>query len=131
MSWFRGTLARPLTFIAIFTFIIVVSIPAHSYAKNTITAKSSSEAVYKTGIDIDRQLASEIVSTRLLKLGLSEAEIDERINALSDEELHHFASNTDQIYPGSGIGSVLLFTIIVLAAAYAYIKVTGKRVVIE
>ncbi len=130
MKWFRGAKLKPITLLAIITFVVLIITPAKGYAGATgIT--NAAENAYETTESITRQLDSETVNMQLKRLDLSEAEIAERIGALSDEELHHFASQTENIYPGSGIGSVIIFTIIVLAAAYAYIKVTGKRVVIE
>lgn len=130
MRWFRGTKLKPLTLLAIVTFVVLIITPGQGYASAT-SITNAAEKVYETIDSITRQLDSETVNMQLKRLGLSEAEIAERIGALSDEELHHFASQTENIYPGSGIGSVIIFTIIVLAAAYAYIKITGKRVVIE
>ena len=128
MRWFRGSILKPLTFLAIITFVALISMPTDGYAKGKSTA---AEKTYETTDGITRQLDSEIVGMQLKKLGLSEAEITERLGALNDEELHHFAGQAKHIYPGGDLGASIIFTIIVLAAAYAYIKFTGKRVVIE
>ncbi|MEE9543017.1 MAG: PA2779 family protein [Thermodesulfobacteriota bacterium] len=130
MLWFRASILKPLTFLAIITFVALISMPANGYAKEE-RASSTTEQTYEKTDSFTRKLDSKIVGIQLEKLGLSDVEIDERIEALSDEELHHFAGQAENIYPGSGIGAVIIFTAIVLAAAYAYIKFTGKRVVIE
>jgi hypothetical protein len=132
MRWFRGTIVKPLTFIAIITFIVAVSVsfPGHGYATG-IGINETQAKVYGTVEGSSRHIDAQIISVKLKKLGLSDLEIDTRIGLLNDEELHYFASQSDHIYPGAGIGSVIVFTVIVLAAAYAYIKFTGKRVVIE
>ncbi len=130
MLWFRGAVLKPLTFLAIVTFTALIFTATDSYAlENRING--STEEIHEKADKINRQLDSEIVSKQLKELGLSDNDINERISLLNDEELHHFAGQAEHIYPGSGIGSAIVLTVVILAAAYAYIKYTGKRIVIE
>lgn len=126
MRWFRGLSLKPLTMLAIITFIVAVSFPAHVHANENKTIDSSNDS-----LNLSRAVDADIVSAQLKKLGLTENDINERLDKLTDEELHQFASNPSDIYPGGSLAGAIILTAIILVAAYAYIKHTGKRVIIE
>ncbi len=126
MSWFRGLSLKPLTMLAIITFIVAVSFPGQGLANEGKAIDSSND-----NFNFSRAVDAGIVSAQLKKLGLSESDINQRLDKLSDEELHQFASNPSEIYPGGSLAGAIILTAIILIAAYAYIKYTGKRVIIE
>ncbi|HSA78956.1 MAG TPA: PA2779 family protein, partial [Nitrospirota bacterium] len=63
-------------------------------------------------------LESKVVRQKLMDLGLSSEEAMARINKLSDEQVHQFASRLDSLQAGgvggSGLIIVLLLVIIIL-----------------
>lgn len=107
------------TLIAVSTFprgaeAMFVSSAPHENAIN------SAQAAGDRASDIARiqgALESKVVRQKLLDLGLSPEEAMARINKLSDEQVHQFASRLDALQPGGHGGHlviVLLLVIIVL-----------------
>lgn len=126
MSWFRGLSLKPLTMLAIITFIVAVSFPIKGHAN-----ENSAIDNIDNSSKISRAVDADIVGAQLKKLGLTDSDISERLDKLSDEELHQFASNPSDIYPGGSLAGAIVLTAIILVAAYVYIKHTGKRIIIE
>jgi hypothetical protein len=126
MSWFRGLSLKPFTLLAIITFIVAVSFPVKGHANENKAINNIDNSS-----KISRAVDADIVSAQLKKLGLTDNDINERLDKLTDDELHQFASNPSDIYPGGSLVGAIVLTAIILVAAYAYIKHTGKRVIIE
>ncbi|MGB7032302.1 MAG: PA2779 family protein [Syntrophobacteria bacterium] len=63
---------------------------------------------------IQKALESKIVKQRLQDLGFSEEEIQERLNQLSDEEVHSLAMQIDSLSQGGILGVVIAVLIIVV-----------------
>ncbi|MBE9531301.1 MAG: PA2779 family protein [Proteobacteria bacterium] len=128
MNWFRKLSLKPLAVVIILTFFVLLSFPTQSVASENIAIDGLANLESATSL---RVVDTKTVSERLKSLGLNDDDINRRLDQLSDAELHHFASNSSDIYPGGSITGAIVLTAIILAAAYAYIKYTGKRVVIE
>jgi len=98
------------------TFLIVamifLTLPAQSWAMflpSTQTA-SARQADLNT---IQKTLESTVIKQRLLDLGLSSGETLDKINMLSDEQIHQVASNLDSRQAGGeGVG-LLIFLLLV------------------
>jgi hypothetical protein len=133
MTLFRGLSLKPVALLIIITFFIAISFPANGFAGESLRTDGSSDVKRASAevFNFSRTVDTKVVSKELKKLGLSDNDIAERLDKLSDEELHQFASNNSDIYPGGSLAGAVILTAIILAAAYAYIKYTGKRVVIE
>jgi hypothetical protein len=72
-----------------------------------------------------------MVAKRLETLGLSTEEITQRLDKLSDEELHWFASQVESLYPGgNGLGLIIAILVIILLVI-VILKVTDKKIIIE
>ena len=63
---------------------------------------------------IQKALESKIVKQRLQDLGFSEEEIQERLNQLSDEEVHSLAMQIDSLSQGGILGVVIAVLVIVV-----------------
>jgi DNA-binding transcriptional MerR regulator len=63
---------------------------------------------------IQKALENKIVKQRLQDLGFSEEEIQERLNQLSDEEVHNLAMQIDSLSQGGILGVVIAVLIIVV-----------------
>jgi hypothetical protein len=63
--------------------------------------------------DIQAQLARDEVRAEFLARGVSPAEVDERVAALSTEELHHLKHQIDEL-PAGGIFAVIGVVFVVL-----------------
>ena len=69
-------------------------------------------------IEIQRHLEAKLVGQRLEELGLSSAEVQQRLSALSDAQLHQFARNLDGLQVGGdpAVTFILIFVGAVLLA---------------
>ena len=80
---------------------------------------------------VQKVLEHKIVKGRLSTLGYSEREISERLNQLSDEELHGLASQIDTLVcGGSSLGLVIGLLLIVLIVILI-LKLSDKKIIIE
>ncbi len=80
---------------------------------------------------LQRFLESEIVSKRLQLLGYSSQEIKQKLNSLSDEELHQFASRVDQLRVAGDSGLGVIVTLLVIAILVVLLlQLTGHRIVV-
>ena len=75
-------------------------------------------------------MESKVVRQRLEDFGLSQEEINARLAALSDDQLHPFATDVDAIIPaGDGLGIVVVLLVIaILAVILVYLL--NHRIVI-
>jgi hypothetical protein len=65
-------------------------------------------------------------------MGLTETEINERLKQLSDAELHQFATQVDNIYSGeAGVGLILVVGAVLILIVFAFMSLTGRRLVLE
>lgn len=79
---------------------------------------------------VQKALEHKLVKERLRDLGFAEEEIAARLDQLSDQELHSFASQLDSLHPaGNGFGIIIAVLIIVLLVMLI-LKLWDKRIVI-
>jgi hypothetical protein len=79
---------------------------------------------------VQKALEHKIVKERLRDLGYTEEEIAARLDQLSDQELHSFASQMDSLNPGGdGLGIIIAILVIVLLVILI-LKLWDKRIVI-
>jgi hypothetical protein len=107
--------------------VLVLSFPAPGWA---MIVPADREAVRANDLaTVQAALESSVVRQRLMDYGLTADEAVARINALTDEELHHFAAQIDAVQAGGSIlGDVLIILLIVLIVILI-LEVTGHRVV--
>jgi len=80
---------------------------------------------------IQKMLEMKAVKERLGNLGFTESEIQKRLNELSDEEIHYFAQNIDQLQTGgNGLGIVIALLVIAILVVLL-IQLTGHRVIVK
>lgn len=116
------------------TYLIVaiffLTLPAQSWAMflpSTQTA-SARQADLNT---IQKTLESTVIKQRLLDLGLSSGETLDKINMLSDEQIHQLASNLDSLQAGGdGIG-LLIFLLLVAIIVVVILQASGHRVIVK
>lgn len=84
------------------------------------------------GADLEtvrKALERELVKQRLSDYGFTEKEVSERLDLLSDKEIHQLALKADEVHVG---GDGLLVAVLILAVvALVYLIAANKHVVIE
>ena len=80
---------------------------------------------------IKKVLEQKLVKQRLKVLGYSEDEVKARLDKLSDNELHRFATQLDTLTAGGDALGVLLAILIIVGIIALILYITGKKVVIQ
>ncbi|MEW6570163.1 MAG: PA2779 family protein [Nitrospirota bacterium] len=79
---------------------------------------------------IQKILEMKIIKERLADFGFSESEIQERVNQLSDEEIHTLAQKIDQIkIGGNGLG-IVIAVLVILILIVILLQLSGHRVIV-
>ena len=80
---------------------------------------------------IKKVLEQKLVKQRLKVLGYSEDEVKARLDKLSDNELHRFATQLDTLTAGGDALGVLVAILVIVGIIALILFITGKRVVIQ
>lgn len=80
---------------------------------------------------IKKVLEQKLVKQRLKVLGYSEDEVKARLDKLSDNELHRFATQLDALTAGGDALGVLVAILVIVAIIALILFMTGKRIVIQ
>ncbi len=122
----RSIYEKPLVIFYLLGMLIAISVFPDQAEEMFITAAPHEDAINPAPLaggraaDTDRirqTLESAVVKQRLMDLGLTPGEAMARINALSDSQIHQFASRLDSLQAGGHHGHlvvVLLLVIIIL-----------------
>lgn len=111
---YKSALAKRTSVLLIFVLSLISLVPRveaafipSSDSRNGLMRNQDIQTIQKT-------LESKIVKQRLQDLGFSEEEIQERLNQLSDEEVHSLAMQIDSLSQGGILGVVIAVLIIVV-----------------
>lgn len=79
-------------------------------------------------VKVRRALENKLVAEKLMSHGLSKEEVSDKLNEMSDEQVHHIASLADKI-PAGGDGVVaVVVTVLVIVALVLLIIFLWKRI---
>ena len=79
---------------------------------------------------IQKTLETKMIRERLEKLGFTQDEINSRLGQLSDQQLHQFALQLDDLkVGGDGLGIIIALLVIAILVVLL-IQLTGHRVVV-
>ena len=76
-------------------------------------------------------LESKVVSQRLVDYGLSASETINRVNNLSDDQIHQLASHSDSIQAGGDGGGFIISLMIIGMLAVLLVFIVQGRIVIK
>jgi hypothetical protein len=79
---------------------------------------------------VKKILEQKLVQQRLKTLGFSGDEVKARLDKLSDNELHRFATQLDTLAAGGDLG-VLVAILVIVGIIALILFITGKRIVIQ
>ena len=114
---YNSALAKHTSILLVLLFSLISLVPRVE-AAFIPSSDSRTDLVRSQDIQtIKKALENKIVKQRLQDLGFSEKEIQERLNQLSDEEVHSLAMQIDSVSQGGILGviiAVLLIVVLVL-----------------
>ena len=80
---------------------------------------------------LQRALENKLVQERLKALGYSDEEIKARLDQLSDQDLHNFATQIDTLTAGGdGLGLVIAILVIIILVIII-LKLMDKKIVVS
>lgn len=80
---------------------------------------------------IKKVIEQKLVKQRLKVLGYSEDEVKDRLDKLSDNELHRFATQLDVLAAGGDVLGVLVAILVIVGIIALILFITGKRISIQ
>ncbi|MBI5561228.1 MAG: PA2779 family protein [Deltaproteobacteria bacterium] len=131
-TWYFRKVAVAL----ILTILAMGCIPAKSMAYMMGGAHSTTGvAAFERSADMDRLqrvLESKIISARLTDAGYTATEINSKLQKLSDQELHQFSAQVNNLYPGGDGGlSVLAALLVIVIIVLVVLKMTDRKIIIK
>ena len=126
-----------------FRFLIIVVIlssfiPVSSITSSANAAFKGSQFITESGktvssrdideIKVRRSLENKLVAEKLMSHGLSKDQVIEKMDKMSDEEVHQLASMSDRIPSGGDSGAGLVIAVLVIIALVLLILYLYKRV---
>ena len=138
MNWIESRYFKRVALVLAFAVFSIAAVPAQSlaYMVGTDTVINGADVSISsdraTDIErVQRTLESKIVADKLTELGLSADEVTERLEGLTDADLHHFATQIDTLNPGGGIVSGLGAILVVVLLVLILLKVTDRKIIIK
>jgi Flp pilus assembly protein TadB len=111
--------------------MVLISLPAQGWAMFIPVNQGNASRQADMSL-IQKTLESTTIRQRLIDFGLSPQEAMVRINTLSDEQIHHFASQLNSLQAGADDGlGVLIFLLVVAIVVVLVLQATGHRVIIR
>ncbi len=116
---------------------LVVALVVIGVAQKVFAGFSPSEAISIEKFDrpsdlmkIQKVLEMKMVGERLKELGFGPKEIQERLDQLSDDQLHQLALHLDELQVGGDAGLVIVFLLVaILVVLILYLS--GHRLIVK
>ena len=106
MEFIKRFYFRQIAIAVVLGMLFIGAVPARSLAYMVGTEAVASPVRSQDMANVRRILESKLVAGKLIEAGLTPAEIQSRIDKLTDDELHQFSKQLDSVYPGAdGLGA--------------------------
>ena len=133
----RNNLYRLVIIYVIFSFSFVAILPAKSFAifvssEMSQDIASSSDSLRDNELDkIQKVLESKVIEQRLKDIGLNPVDIKERVNQLSDKEIHYFATQLDSLNAGGDAGGIIITLLVIVILVLVVLQLTGHKIIVQ
>jgi len=116
--------------------VILTMIPADVHAMFLPSSvqlsqdNSSSDRQQNIG-RLQELLESRLISQHLSDLGFSQKEVSSRLDRLSDEQIHYFASHLEGLQTGGDAGIIIVIVLLLVAVlAVVFLQLSGHKIII-
>lgn len=109
--------------------LFALTVPAPGWAM--LVPAVPSEARSADLARVRSTLESSLVRQRLIDYGLAPEETSQRLNALSDEQVHQLAANLDAVQAGGSVLGDVIVILLLVVIVIVVLEATGHRVVIR
>jgi hypothetical protein len=132
---FKELLKRSLIGYLTMAVIVLSAVPADVHAmflpSNTPLAQAASSLDRQQDLDrLQMLLESRVVSQRLSDLGFSQVEISSRLDRLSDEQIHYFASHLEGLQTGGDALVIIIILLVIAVLAVVLLHLSGHKILI-
>ena len=79
---------------------------------------------------VQELLETKLVQQRLQDLGYNSNEIKERLSLLSDQQLHNYAQQLDDLRPGGDKLAAIIGVLVIIALVLVILHFTGHKVTV-
>jgi predicted PurR-regulated permease PerM len=126
-------LRKPLLALGIALYLSCLMIsPAVAGMVGTLTSQgASSETRQEEMSRIQQALETEIVKEKLKAYGLTPGEIEQKMQSLSDEQIHMLAQASDQVLAGGDALGVVIAILVIILLVILILKLSDKSIVIK
>jgi hypothetical protein len=109
------------------------STPALAGMIGSVTSQSSADQETKQQelSVIQRALENELVKAKLEAYGLTQDEIQARLQGLSDEQVHLLAQASNNVLAGGDGGEVLIAVLLIILIVILILYLTGHHVTVK
>jgi hypothetical protein len=133
ITMFMNKLRKPMIALSIAVYLCcLMATPAVAGMMGAIA--SDSDAV-KTRAEeltrVQRTLEMEIVKGQLAAYGLTPEEVNQRLEGLSDEQLHMLAQASDRVLAGGDGGEVIIAVLLIILIVLLILYLTNKQIVVK
>ncbi|MCK5511940.1 MAG: PA2779 family protein [Thermodesulfovibrionia bacterium] len=119
------------------TWFLVITMFLIGIAPRVDAGLSPSEVIAVSQTDrssnlqkIQEFLEMKLVRERLEKFGFTQDEIQARLNQLSDQQIHHFAQNLDDLKVGGDALGVVIALLLIAILVVLLLQFTGHKVIL-
>jgi transcriptional regulator of heat shock response len=124
-------LFRRIAMVLVFSMTIISIVPQVE-AAFVPSGESFPFSIRQQDVDtVKKILEQKLVKQRLNALGFSEEEIKARLDKLTDNELHRFATQLDTLTSGGDALGVAITILVIIGIIALILFITGKRIVIQ
>ena len=90
----------------------------------------ASNARQKDMAMVQKVLEQKVVKGRLKALGYTEEEINSRLDQLSDDEIHQFATQLNSLTSGGGAIGFIIGVLVIILLIFLILHLTDKKIII-
>jgi len=109
--------ARALLYALIISTTMASTLSVNGWAMLAPAQGAADVQAYDRAADmktVQTALESKILRGRLQALGMSDKDIESRLNRLSDRQIHQLAKDINTLSPGGDVGGLLVLVVLVL-----------------
>jgi len=126
--------SHPFLILAVaFYFIFLHTAPAAAGMVDSVLSDGKTEAKSLREIEINkiqRALENQLVQEKLEAYGLSPQEVKEKLNHMTDQQIHMLAQASDRILAGGDLLGTTIAILIIILLIVLILKLMGKEIII-
>jgi hypothetical protein len=109
--------------------LFALSFPASGWAMLLPAAQAGTQSADRA--KVQAALESSVIKQRLLDYGLTPEETAQRLNALSDEQVHRLAADLEAVQAGGDVVGDVIVILLIVVIVIVILELTGHHVVMK